>query len=222
MYLNYHDHFSNEVYQASACYVIWKHLQNEPASDEVLLKVLNYTPLSWIFIRHSMMVTLIMTLGRIFDTDGDTVSIDDFIKSCITDIHLFSKESLRERKMKSHNASEWIDEYISEAYEPIAEDFQRLKSPIKKFRDIYHKYYRPLRHNIFAHSSNEYHSQTGDLWQATGEANMEDMLSFLKDLNITVREAYQNGKKPDLKNRKFDEAWFAKDIKELLDRVKNA
>ena len=87
--------FENEIYQATACYVIWKNLQNEPAKDEGLLKALNHTPLSWTIIRHSMMLSLIMALGRIFDINGKTVSIDDVIKSCISDIELFSKESLK-------------------------------------------------------------------------------------------------------------------------------
>jgi len=222
MYLQYHDHFSNEVYQATACYVIWKNLQNEPADDEELLKALNATPLSWVFIRHSMMVSLIMALSRIFDTDGDSVSIDDLIKSCVEDLELFSKPKLRDRKAASHNASDWIDEYIDNAYEPSANDFFRLKSNVKRFRDIYNEYYKPLRHKIFAHSDKQFHSRKDELWEATKHASMEDMLNFLEDLNLTIREAYQNGRKPELQGRKFDEEWFSKDIKLLLGRVKNA
>lgn len=222
MYIQYHEHFSNELYQATACYVIWKNLQNEPADDEKLLESLNITPLSWVFIRHSMMVSLIMALSRIFDTDGDSVSIDDLIKSCAEDIELFSKSKLRERKAASHNASEWIDEYIDNAYEPSAEDFLRLKSEVKRFRDIYNEYYKPLRHKIFAHSDKHFQSRKDELWEATKHANMEDMLNFLEDLNLAVREAYQNGRKPELRGRKFDEEWFSKDIKLLLERVKNA
>ena len=101
MYVEYHDHFSNEVYQATACYVIWKNLQNQPAEDDALLMSLNQNALSWVFIRHSMMMSLIMALGRIFDTDGDSVSVDDLIKSCIVDIHQFSKSKLREENYKT-------------------------------------------------------------------------------------------------------------------------
>ena len=222
MYVKYHEHFSNEIYQATACYVIWKNLQNKPAEDEQLLSALNVNPLSWVFIRHSMMVSLIMALGRIFDTDGDSVSIDDLIKSCISDIHIFSKSSLKQRKLQNHNASEWIDSYMEGAYEPTKNDFQRLKPQIKNYREVYENYYKPLRHKIFAHSDKQYHSQTDELWEATKHANMEEMLNFLEDLNLAIREAYLNGRKPELKGRKFDEEWFAKDIQSLLERVKNA
>lgn len=221
MYVKYHEHFSNEVYQATAFYVIWKNLQNKPAQDKKLLEAICVNAMSWNFIRHSMMVSLIMTLGRIFDTDGESVSIDDLIKSCVNDIHLFSKESLRQRKLLSHNASEWIDSYMESVYEPRAEDFLKLKSYIKKYRKIYDDYYKPLRHRLFAHSDREYHSQSDELFKATKNANMEEMLNFLQDLNVAIREAYLNGQKPELRGVKLDEAWFAKDIQSLLNRVKN-
>lgn len=221
MYKEYHEHFSNEVYQASACYTIWKYLQNEPANDEKLNEALNETPLAWIVFRHSAMVTLIMTLGRIFDTDGEAVSIDDLIKSRINDIHLFSKQNLRVRKMQSSGAEEWIEDYIKNAYEPNAEDFLRFKPDIKKFRKIYQEYYRPLRHKLFAHRAKEYHSKTEELWSATKNANMEDMLNFFEDLNVSIREAYDNGRKPELKGRKIDEDWFSNDIQSLLKNVRN-
>lgn len=220
MFLDYHDHFSNEVYQATACYVIWKNLQNQPVDDEELLNSLNDTPLCWIVFRHSVMQSLILALGRIFDTDGETISVDDLIKSCINEIDLFSKKSLRKRKQVSHNSHKWIDDYIDKAYEPSEKDFLRLKPEIKKYRIIYNNYYKPIRHNIFAHTNKEYHTKTEELWNATQNANMEEMLNFLDDLNITIREAYLNGRKPELSGRKYDEAWFERDILKLLNNVK--
>jgi hypothetical protein len=222
MYVEYHDHFSNEVYQATACYVIWKNLQNQPAEDDALLMSLNENALSWVFIRHSMMMSLIMALGRIFDTDGDSVSVDDLIKSCIVDIDQFSKSKLRERKLQNHNAHEWIDSYMESVYEPIETDFLRLKPEVKKYREIFNSYYKPLRHKIFAHSDKASLSQRDDLWRATKGANMEDMLNFLEDVKITLQEAYLNGRKPELTGRKIDEEWFSNDIQSLLKRVKNA
>jgi hypothetical protein len=222
MYVEYHDHFSNEVYQATACYVIWKNLQNQPAEDDALLMSLNENALSWVFIRHSMMVSLIMALGRIFDTDGDSVSVDDLIKSCIVDIDQFSKSKLRERKLQSHNAHEWIDSSMESVYEPIETDFNRLRSEVKKYRKIFNSYYKPLRHKIFAHSDKASFSQRDDLWRATKGANMEDMLNFLEDVKITLQEAYLNGRKPELTGRKIDEEKFSNDIQSLLKRVKNA
>lgn len=220
-YSQYHNLFSNEVHQATGSYVIWKTLQNKPSDDKSLLKAMNQTPTSWIFLRHSMMLSLIMTLGRVFDIDGDTISIDDLIKSCISDIHLFSKISLRERKLKgSGNATEWIDDYMEKTYEPSEKDFQILRGDIAKYRGVYQSVYQPIRHNIFAHSNKEYSEKTDELWAATKEANIEDLLNFLVDLDKTIHEAFNNGKQPVLRNRIIDENWFEKDISLLLNNFK--
>jgi hypothetical protein len=220
MFLKYHEHFANEVYQATACYVIWKNLQNQPSNDDELLKVLNNNALTWIFIRNSMMQSLIMTLGRIFDTDNDALSIDDLLKSCISEIDIFSTLSLRERKLKSPNAHQWIDSYMESTYQPSEIDFQKLKSKVKTYKIIFNKYYKPLRHQIFAHSDKLAISNTNPLWEATKEANIEDLLNFLEDLKITLQETYHNGRKPLLKDRKIDEDFFTKDIQSLLKTLK--
>lgn len=222
MYREYHELFSNEVYQATAAYVFWNKMQNEPAKDEELLKAFNESPLSWIVIRHSMMLSLIMALGRIFDIDGGAVSIDDLIKSCIDDVDLFSKDRLRERKVVFSGEKPWIDKYIENAYEPKENDFQMLRPEINKYKKMYQEYYQPLRHKIFAHSDKQYFSNTDELWEATKGGNMEDMLNFLEDFKITLQMAYDNGTRPELQGRKIDKEWFSKDILTLFERVKNA
>lgn len=222
MYRVYHELFSNEVYQATAAYVFWSKLQNEPAEDEELLKAFNESPLSWIIIRQSMMLNLIMTLGRIFDIDPDAVSIDDLIKSCIDDVELFSKDKLRARKMMQSGEKPWIDDYMKNAYEPKEKDFQMLRPEINKYKKLYQEYYKPLRHKIFAHSDKQHFSNSDELWGATKGVNMEDMLNFLEDLKVTLQMAYDNGTKPELQGREIDKEWFSKDILTLFGRVKNA
>jgi hypothetical protein len=218
----YHVAFSNEIYQATANYVIWKMLQTEAAKDEKLLKALNLSPLSWIFIRHSMIFSLIMALGRIFDTDSNSFSIFALIKSCIENIDLFSKVKLKERKMQISGAEEWIDEYMKTVHEPCEKDFQILRPEINRYKEIYQTYLRPVRHKILAHRDKEQYENSHELWNAINKANIEGMLNFLEDINLTIRDSFNDGKKLELKGRKIDEQWFAKDILFLLDRVKNA
>ena len=217
-----YDNFSNEVYQATACYVMWKYLQNEPASDDQLLKAMNRSPLSWIMFRHTSMLGLIMALGRIFDTDGESASIFALINSCTENVGAFSKASLRERKLRQPDAQKWIDQYMLNVHEPSAADFHKLRPSIKKNREIYDQFYKPLRHNLFAHRSQSHLNKEDDLWKATSGANIEDVLDFLNDFDATLRDSYNNGRPPELQGRKIDEDWFAKDIKSLLQSIKDA
>lgn len=222
MFEEYHEVFSNEVYQATACYVFWNRLQNEPAKDRELLKAFNLSPLSWITIRHSMMHSLIMTLGRIFDINGDSVSVDDLINSCINEVEKFSKESLRDRKLKTAGfENNWVDDYIEKAYQPTAEDFHMLKPEITKYKKIYREHYRPIRNKVFAHIDKEYVGNTGELWEATKKANMVDMLNFLEDLRVTLQMTFDNGRQPVLAGREFNEEWFSRDILSLFTNVRN-
>ncbi|MBT6052884.1 MAG: hypothetical protein HOG49_39285 [Candidatus Scalindua sp.] len=224
MYEIYHKKFSNEVYSATGNYLFWLNLQNQPAGDKKLLDSLNVTPTSWIFIRHSLMVSLIMTLGRIFDTNGESFSIDDLLKSCIENIHSFNKSSLRERKIKDTGGKEadWLEEFIDNAYEPNELDFQKLKPQVKKHRETFNGIYKPIRHNIFAHTTKEHFGKTSEIWESTSKSNIEEILDFLTDLNLTLRETYHNGRKPVLSGAKMEKGFFEKDISLLLQRVKNA
>lgn len=170
-----------------------------------------------------MMVGLTLTLGRIFDTDGDSASINNLIKNCINDVEVFSKENLRIRKLKQSGFSvEWIDSYIDKPYEPRAKDFHMLKSKIAKYRRIYEDYHHPIRNKIFAHVDKEYVGRKSELWEAAKSANMVEMLNFLEDLKVTLQMTYDNGRQPELGGHEFDEEWFSKDILALFERVKNA
>ena len=98
-YATYYQEFCNEVHKALASYLFWRMLQRRAYDDPQLLSALNRMPLSWIIIRHALQVTLFMTLGRIFDTDGDALSADAVLKCCIEEVGVFSKGSLRARQI---------------------------------------------------------------------------------------------------------------------------
>ena len=213
MYQESHENFTNEVHQAVGSYVLWKELQNQPSDDAELLNKFNETPLSWIFFRHSLMVSLIMALGRIFDTDGDSLSVHHFIRSCIDDISVFSKESVISRNPNKK---------LEQVYEIVESDFRKLKSEISKYRELFQKYYQPLRHKIFAHSSKEMYQLRDELWHETKNANIEEILNFLTDLDISIRQAYLNGHEVKLMGRKMDEQYYSKDIQTLFEKLKNS
>ncbi|MFA6190782.1 MAG: hypothetical protein WC665_00385 [Sulfurimonas sp.] len=223
MYNRYYQEFCNEVHKILSCYLFWKILNNRTAKDEKLLSALNETPLSWIVMKHSINVTLFITLGRVFDKDNDSFSVDDLLKCCIKEIDSFSKESLRNRKMEGENGvePEWLIDYIEKSYTPSVEDFQKLKSEVAKYRKIFEKVYLPIRHKLIAHNDKKYMDKADELWAETNIDELEKIIWFLNDLKETLFDSYHNGKKPLLIKRDPSLDFYERDFGKLLDSIKN-
>jgi hypothetical protein len=182
MYERYYKVYCNEIHEILATYLFWRMIQSRTASEDELLDALNETPLSWIFIRHSLQMTLFITLGRIFDTDNDAFSVDDLLKCCIEEIGVFSLENLRARKMVDQNGNEpeWLAEFVENAYEPVKEDFNRLRSEVAKRRRVFEAVYRPIRHKLIAHNDKECMDKAGELWGETNIQELEEIIWFLE------------------------------------------
>lgn len=223
MYDRYYKEFCDEVHRILSCYLFWRMLNNQVATDKILLSALNRTPLSWIVTRHSLNVTLFITLGRVFDVDKDAFSVDDLLKCCIDEIASFSLESLWGRKMEGQNGvePEWLPNCIENAYEPTAKDFQRLRSEVTKRRRIFESVYRPIRHKLIAHNDKKYMDRADELWAETNIGELEDIIWFLNDLKETLFATYQNGRQPVLIGREPDLRFYESDFGRLLDNIKS-
>lgn len=224
MYEKYYQEYCNEVHKALGSYLFWKMIRNRTVSEPELLDALNATPLSWIMTRHALQITLFMTLGRVFDINGNSFSVDDLLKCCIDEINAFSKENLRARKVRSQNGNEpdWLDEYINNAYEPASADFQKLRGAFSKHRKVFEKVYRPIRHKLIAHTDKQFMGKADQLWTETNIGELEEIIWFLNDLKETLFDSYENGREPILLNRKVDVEFYESDFARLLDLVKSA
>ena len=224
MYERYYQEYRNEVHKILASYLFWRMIQNRAASEKVLLNALNRTPLSWIFIRHSLQVTLFITLSRVFDVDSDAFSIDDLLKSCIDQIDIFSRENLRARKIADLNGNEpdWLAEYLANAHVPVEDDFKRLRGEVSKRRKIFEAAYRPIRHKLIAHNDKDYMDKADELWAETNIKELEEIIWFLYDLQETLFDTYYNGRKPELQGREPNFNFYERDFEMLLDNVKGA
>lgn len=223
-YDTYYQEYCNEVHKAFGSYLFWRMIHQRSYSEKNLLDALNRTPLSWIMIRHALQVTLFMTLGRIFDTDGEAFSVDDLLRCCADEIHIFSKENLEARKIEEQNGRkpDWLDQYIADADDIQAHDFFRLRGEVSKFRKIFEKNYRPIRHKLIAHNEKNQIDKRDDLWQQTNIEELEKILWFLHDLKKTLFDAYHNGRSPVLKKRELDVAFYERDFAQLLDQTRDA
>lgn len=224
MYEEYYQEFSNEVHKALGSYFFWRMILNRAATEPELLDAMNYTPLSWIMTRHAFQVSLFITLGRIFDIDSEAFSADDLLKTCIDEIQIFTKNNLRQRKIRAAGGGEpeWLNDYINKAYQPVEKDFQLLRGELSKRRKVFEQVYRPIRHKLIAHIDKKFMGKADDLWKETNIEELEGILWFLNDIKVTLFETYQNGRKPILQSRHPDVGFYESDYAKLLDLVKNA
>jgi len=121
--------FRDEVTTACWAFFVWKTINNTASGDAKVHKALNENAVSWNIITHSLQNTFFVTLGRIFDVDGNAFSIHSFLRACIEHIDQFSIVALRERKLRDAKGKipEWLEDYLSDAYVPREIDFQRLR-----------------------------------------------------------------------------------------------
>ena len=112
--------------------------------DPSVVKRLDIAPLFCQTVLNSLQKSAIIALGRVFETDTPH-SVARLMREA-EQIEIFSKEALAGRKHEqSVNASEWIEEYLADAYVPSPGDIRELKKEVGKWRGIYETKYKPLR-----------------------------------------------------------------------------
>ncbi|MHC4873905.1 MAG: AbiU2 domain-containing protein [Planctomycetota bacterium] len=222
MFEKYSQEFYNEVNWAVASFLFYERLQNEKAKDEVLLRKLNFTPISWSLILHSVQVNLFIVLGRLFDTDGDAFSVDNLLRLCISDIDIFSSKELRKRIDLRDEGNIYGDEYMGNVFEPTEEDFQRLRSQVAIKRKIYEGNYRPIRNKLIAHKQVDQLDKHSEFWEKTNKEELRGILLFLYSLSEALQDTYLRGAKLVLDGRDMNEHFFEKDFLKLLEIIRKA
>lgn len=159
--------------------------------------LLNETPWFWNDFRHYTVMSVFIVLGRIFDKDTRSHSIDRLEQAARTTDY-FCKENLRLRKVSSSdNSSEWIDGYMEGVYELIDADFDRMGSFIEEIRTDWNKLEK-VRHKFFAHQdmfSDE--NVKKELLEKADNKLIESVIKKLLTVESILLEAGLNGKKPD-------------------------
>ena len=126
--------YQDEVATATWTFYAWKHLNNAGFNDRAVRRGLNRNAATWNVITHSLQTTFFITIGRLFDIDGDAFSVHAFLRFCIDNVEQFDSQHIRERKIADQNGIEpdWLDDYMERVYEAQEEDFQRLRGEVSK------------------------------------------------------------------------------------------
>lgn len=204
----YENHFErllkqyiDEVYKLECCYYSWKTINNVINEDDEVYACVNENSLFWGAVMYSLKSSAFMTLGRIFDTKGDTFSVDTLIDYSLKYPKIFSKEHLRKRKLASSDLTEdFLDnEYLLERPDDIdsPENLRMLKDVTSSYKETFRKY-KKIRDKLHAHKSLHDIGKEKDLYRDTLIGELEEIIEFLRKIWVYLWELFHNGRKIDL------------------------
>ena len=193
-----------EVEIATESFYTYIEIHNQLSSNDSLYRILNRNPSFWNIILHALQNTFIITLGRIFDDLPSSHSIHKVINNCLAHLELFSKAALAKRKMKNGNKPDWLDKYLSNAFEPSVDDLRVFKKELSKHRKVFDPVYKDIRNKVVAHTEFKDSRQISDLFSGTQIGEIEKILYGLHDILDAIWELMQNGKEPTLGSKTYD------------------
>ncbi|EDY82204.1 hypothetical protein VDG1235_1824 [Verrucomicrobiia bacterium DG1235] len=217
--------FNEEVVALSSTFYTWKGIHDIAYECSEIERTLNLDAETWNIILHSLQVTHFMTLGRIFDIDGDAFSIHKLLRECIDNIDDFSKEALRERKRVAPpvNADRnWLDSYMDSKYSPTQADFLRLRGETSKKQKDYEEHIKPIRHKVYAHTDFSMMDTAHLLFSKTKIKQIEDLVIYALKIDRVLTRLYDNGD-----NLSFDKITIQEEehhkasVEKLLKRIKS-
>jgi hypothetical protein len=216
--------FQSELNIACRSFYAWKNINNVAAVDKKVHHALNRNKLSWNIILYSLQSTFFISIGRLFDLNRKAFSVHSFLREYIENIGQFSKNALRERRIKGSEADKlpWLDEYIEKSYQPNKEDFLKLKGEVSKRQKQYESIYKPIRDKIFAHKELNGIKRVDELFKKAEIGEIQDLLCFLYQIKMIIFQLLYNGRLMNIGDFTFNEEEFVmKDIAGLLDKIKS-
>jgi hypothetical protein len=195
--------FRSEEETAQQYFFSYLALQNLPAEDREILRLLNEAPQFWITTRHALLLAAFVALGRLFDQNSRH-NLDRLLKMASEDRNLFSRAGLAQRRQAEGMAAVQAATYAAEAYEPTAADFRDFRRQVAGWRGTYEERYRDIRDKIFAHKQFSDPTDTQSLFENTNIEEMKRLFAFLHALHNALWELLFNGRRPELRIEQFD------------------
>lgn len=197
--------FQTEVESGIQFFYMYLAFNSVLCKNKQALKIVNRTPLFWRTNVGALQTSSFIVLGRIFDQDQKSKhNIDRLLRVAQEHSDIFSAEALEVRKRAgSANANEWISDYMKDVYVPSADDFRRLRKYVSKYRKIYEKKYRDIRHKIYAHKELSDKADVYNLFAQTNTIEMQKLLIFLNRIHEALWQLFHNGRKPTLRPMKY-------------------
>ncbi len=198
--------FRREAQSGTQFFYCYLAINAEISDSKKTLAAVNETPLFWQTIMGALQTASFIVLGRIFD-QGSKHNIDKLLSIAQRHPDIFSKNSLRKRKQRGRPIEpEWLPDYLKRAHEPTPDDFRRLRRYVRRYRKIYQRNYRDIRHKLYAHKELSALSDKSDieeLFSRTRIGELQRIFVFLNRLYESLWELFHNGRKPVLRPMRY-------------------
>lgn len=206
----------NDVNAAMVSCYTHRTINDAASADPKLIQRLNRVPDFWRITTFSLQTTLFIVLHRILDSDGEVHSIHQVLRAMSSHPELFSKDSLRARKLSIPGVERnppWLEEFILNAWEPTIADFREMKKALKPHKMKFDDLYRPIRHHI-AHITHKEDQAIAALYARTLKTDIDEILCFLHNLMMAIQDLAWNATRPNLTD---DNHGYARRVMEIRD-----
>ena len=115
---------------------------------------MNLNPTFWNISVHSLQTTFVITIGRVFDEDQRSHSIQKLLAEMAAHPEYFSRASLERRKREAVRGGDvsWLPDFLRDAWEPTTAHLEPLRDALNPTTAKYEAVYQPIRHKMFAHN----------------------------------------------------------------------
>lgn len=168
----------------------------------------------WKIYESSLRTNMFVGIRRLFEAKPGTFNFQKFIDSCIENIHLFSKDALRARKIKdSRNTYEWLDDYMKDVYEANELDFRSLARLVRDNSKNMKGLYIDAATKIYAHAIHMDHISMEKLSEKLNFEEIEQALNSIWHAYGQVWQMFENGRPPHFEIKPYPYA------QEVIDSV---
>lgn len=173
-------------------------------SCEECVEKINKNVNFWLIYERSVQTSLFLGIRRLYENKAHTFNFQKIVDLCITNIELFSKQSLRSRKVSgSANASEWIDGYMEDVYEPTKDDFNSLAKVVRQNSKKMKGIYSDVANTVYAHAVHTDHLAISAKMQDLKLDEIEIALNSVWHVYDQIWQMYENGASPDLEIKAY-------------------
>lgn len=191
------ENLRNEANTAATYLYAEMAIQHAASKSRNLLNRLNNTPTFWNACNGAFQSAAYISLARVFDYKNSKYNIGKLLDSVESDLHLFQRDALADRKRGSGLANlDWIDEYLSKAYYPTQKDVTKLRKKVDAYRVIYERAVKPVRNEYLAHRVKQEHAEVSALYGGGTIKDLWRLTTFLLQLHSVLWDMFQNGRKP--------------------------